>query len=115
MKKALAITVILLGALAAAAMGYRAYLVSELRQHVLVHLADPDAAQFRNTRLVGDWNPRGMVMCGEVNARNALGGYAGHRKYVVMGDSYFHIDDEQLVNSMCSVLDDPMPWWYFRG
>lgn len=47
-------------------------------------LRDPDSAQFRNvyvSRSLG-----APLVCGEVNARNGLGGYDGFRRFVSAGD-----------------------------
>jgi len=44
-------------------------------------LSDPEAAQFRSVRKAGQgW-------CGEVNARNRAGGYAGFRPFLVSGNA----------------------------
>ena len=42
-------------------------------------LKDPDSAKFRNTRLVP--HLQGAVVCGEVNAKNSYGGYAGFSRF----------------------------------
>lgn len=46
-----------------------------------LQLKDPESARFRNLRVlkIGDSNDElvGGVLCGEVNARNAMGGYGG--------------------------------------
>lgn len=39
-------------------------------------LVDPESAKFRNVRTVGD------AVCGEVNARNRMGGYGGFSPFV---------------------------------
>lgn len=49
------------------------------KQLVREALKDPDSAQFRNIRFVQG----GSVMCGEVNAKNGFGGYAGFTSFVV--------------------------------
>lgn len=49
---------------------------SDLKQSVAAQLRDPASAQFRNILGEGD------TFCGEVNARSALGVYAGYRKFV---------------------------------
>lgn len=45
------------------------------REFVLANLKDPDSAQFRNQR----------GFCGEVNSKNALGGYAGFQRFIAAG------------------------------
>lgn len=43
-------------------------------------LRDPESAKFRNVRLVQYLD--GAVVCGEVNGKNAFGGYAGYSDFV---------------------------------
>lgn len=45
-------------------------------------LKDPDSAQFRNVVAYRHPNAAGYVFCGEVNAKNAFGGYSGHERFV---------------------------------
>jgi hypothetical protein len=49
-----------------------------VRQRVREALRDPSSAQFRNIH-----PGQGGYTCGEVNAKNALGGYTGFAKFVV--------------------------------
>lgn len=52
------------------------------RQQVIYSLSDPDSAQFRNFRGYSFSGPTGgYVVCGEVNAKNRLGGYAGFQPF----------------------------------
>jgi hypothetical protein len=53
--------------------------VEATKQALANSLKDPGSAQFRNTRLVA--HPAGMVVCGEVNAKNSHGGYVGFRRF----------------------------------
>ncbi len=49
------------------------------------HLKDPDSAKFKNvffSKLSGS-----PVACGEVNSKNALGGYVGYQRFVAAGTS----------------------------
>lgn len=46
-------------------------------QDVRAQLKDPESATFRNV----EQYPTGV--CGEVNARNSMGGYVGYRGFVV--------------------------------
>jgi len=43
-------------------------------------LFDEGSAQFRNVRT----NSAGDAVCGEVNAKNKMGGYVGYRRFIVM-------------------------------
>ena len=48
------------------------------KEAVKLKLTDPDSAQFRNVRRVGTFN-----VCGEVNAKTPMGGYAGFTAFHV--------------------------------
>lgn len=58
------------------------------RDAVLAKLRDPDSAKFRNVRKLGmigeGVSDRPAVYCGEVNAKNAMGGYPGFAHFPVM-------------------------------
>lgn len=52
------------------------------RQQVRYAMNDPDSAQFRNIRGYSFSGPGGgYVVCGEVNGRNRMGGYAGFQPF----------------------------------
>jgi len=68
---------------------------SKARSLVLEKLRDPNSAQFRNVQRVPfvddpkDLKPgvkMPYVYCGEVNSKNAYGGYVGYTKFGVSGD-----------------------------
>lgn len=96
----------------AAPFFYRSHLVGELKQPLLDMAVDPESARFRNLRISSDWTIRGSVLCGEMNARNRAGGYEGFQKFAVTGNAFVLLDDEKLIEGMCSLLDEPSPWWY---
>lgn len=53
---------------------------SKHQEIVKLRLNDPDSAQFRNVKQ----NPNDKdVWCGELNAKNKLGGYVGFSRYVM--------------------------------
>lgn len=58
------------------------------RDAVLARLRDADSAKFRNVRklgMLGEGVPDSpAVYCGEVNAKNAMGGYPGFVHFAVM-------------------------------
>ena len=61
------------------------------------NLKDPASAQFRNVRLVEFSG--GKVVCGEVNAKNAYGGYVGYTRWVsggVYAQLYKEVEYEHL-------------------
>jgi len=54
------------------------------REFVLAGLRDPGSAQFRNQTGV----------CGEVNAKNSMGGYTGHRRFIATSEELVIIEGE---------------------
>src|SRR5690606_30180026 len=59
-----------------------------VRNAVLAKLRDPDSAKFRNVRKLGMFGEGASnspaVYCGEVNAKNTMGGYVGFVHFAVM-------------------------------
>lgn len=57
--------------------------VSRGKAIVLNRLVDPSSAQFQNVTItrVG----HAAIFCGQVNAKNQLGGYTGYRPFIVFG------------------------------
>ena len=51
------------------------------KQQLLRVLKDPESAQFRNLRLSS--GEGGEALCGEVNAKNAFGGYVGFTPFAI--------------------------------
>lgn len=58
------------------------------QQLLLDNLKDPSSAQFKNLRLVT--GEGGEALCGEVNAKNAFGGYTGFKPFVVTEERLQH-------------------------
>jgi hypothetical protein len=56
--------------------------IAEAKKRTEAHLLDPNAAEYQNVRVVRDKEGHWTV-CGEINAKNALGGYTGFRKFAV--------------------------------
>jgi len=52
------------------------------------HLTDPESAQFRDVRK----NAETGVWCGTVNSKNKMGGYVGHRIFMVLADQSVTMD-----------------------
>lgn len=53
------------------------FVLPKSRQLVADQLMDPASAQFRNDRLIDfNWH------CGEVNAKNPMGGYGGFKRFI---------------------------------
>lgn len=83
MRKSLVVLAVL-GVIVVGVFGWRAHIINELRKPVLERLNDPDSAQFRNEWLLfgwSEWTVKGNILCGEVNAKNQMGGYAGYVKF----------------------------------
>ena len=53
--------------------------ITRFQNLVKANLFDPGSAQFQNIRL----NPDGTALCGQVNAKNRMGGYVGFRQFLV--------------------------------
>lgn len=56
--------------------------VKAVKQHIVSNLYDADSAKFRNLYYIEktenrDGTPGSPLLCGEVNAKNRFGGYAG--------------------------------------
>lgn len=64
------------------------------RQAVLFKLTDPDSAKFRNVVVVAKPG-QAKAVCGEVNAKNQMGGYTGYKRFISAGTAkltYFEND-----------------------
>lgn len=57
---------------------------------MLANLKDADSAKFRNLTV----SPDATILCGEVNAKNSMGGYTGFKRFVVTGSSIVEIEGE---------------------
>lgn len=106
--------IVVLAALAGAVFAYRAYLISELRKPVLAQLSDPESAQFRNERVIGNWRFAGTVLCGDVNAKNKMGGYAGFSPFEA-GVNGASVGKDGDILPPCDFEKDlraTAPWWW---
>lgn len=77
----------------------------ELREAVMDRLFDPESAQFRNVR------GHGVAICGEVNAKNKLGGYVGYKQFhalppVGKDDRWFVLIDDDDENGVARQMCD---------
>ncbi len=61
-------------------------------------MRDPVSTQFRNLRHVPKW----LLICGEINAKNAFGGYVGFTPFSYYTDDDFVtiIDPSERIKSM---------------
>jgi hypothetical protein len=51
------------------------------QREVTRNLTDPESARFRS--LVVTKNNTGKTLCGEINAKNRVGGYVGYRRFLI--------------------------------
>lgn len=65
------------------------HLDAQINRIVRSKLVDPDSAQFRNQ----------SGKCGEVNAKNRMGGYTGFKRYVVLSEELAFIEGAMDQNS----------------
>lgn len=103
--------------LAAAALAYRHFvLVRPLLELVRNELNDPESAQFRSLRLYSEWTLTESVLCGEVNAKNRMGGYVGYRHFQA-SIRVVSIEDPVLTDLYASGqlkrcdFEGVLPWW----
>jgi hypothetical protein len=70
--------------LAAAALAGCTKAEDYLRQQVTEHsnLVDPGSAQFRDIR--SETNDNGILWCGQINAKNGMGGYVGWKPFILI-------------------------------
>lgn len=68
----------------------KAFNVEKAKERVADELSDPDSAKFRKLYLSEFVNPNngqaGLWLCGEINAKNKMGGYVGYRQFFVKDD-----------------------------
>lgn len=83
-----------IAAVLVAGIAYFAYpkwiVIPKARQPILAFLKDPSSAEFRNERIGS-----GGAVCGEVNAKNAMGGYVGFKKYIAAGKDGSYVEGHE--------------------
>ena len=62
----------------------RARGITEARSQVVAALKDPGSVQYRNDAFFKDRS----TICGEFNAKNSMGGYAGFKRYIGKPDQF---------------------------
>lgn len=56
-------------------------LIESAQQTIALQLKDPQSVQFRNMK----GSERAKMVCGELNAKNGMGGYVGFKRFMVGG------------------------------
>jgi hypothetical protein len=67
-----------------------AKMIAEGQDRITGRLNDPESGRFRNVFV----SPRGRAVCGEVNAKNRMGGYVGFRRFISAKDKSGVEEDE---------------------
>lgn len=65
-----------------------AQLIARAKESISEDLKDPDSTNFRRIQVI-----RGSV-CGEINAKNSMGGYVGYKRFFSVGGIIGRIDDD---------------------
>jgi hypothetical protein len=64
--------------------------MASVQEMVRNQLNDPESARFRNVFVA----PDGFLVCGEINAKNRMGGYVGFRRFIAVGEHAFFEDEK---------------------
>lgn len=67
--------------------------IPRARASMVALLKDPSSAQTRNERITKEG-----VLCGEVNAKNGMGGYVGFKKYISYGPQSNYVEGAGLLS-----------------
>lgn len=57
-------------------------MIADAQTLITDRLKDPESARFRSVFT----SPKMLAVCGEVNAKNSMGGYVGFRRFIVAQD-----------------------------
>jgi hypothetical protein len=66
-----------------------AQLIAQAKTTAAYDLKDPESAKFRNIVVVRD------SVCGEINAKNSMGGYVGYKRFFAVGGVVARIDNDE--------------------
>lgn len=67
-----------------------------LKISVLSSLKDPNSADFKDIRHVGD----GRALCGQVNSKNSYGGYSGFKSFVADAEGVYWVGDSSTLSDI---------------
>lgn len=79
--------------------------VENAQKALIDNLNDPDSAKLRKLMYFNDVNNKMQILCGEINAKNRMGGYVGYRKFFIASNGRSDIggnDHSQYYDSYCS-------------
>lgn len=62
------------------------FLYPKIRAGMAAHLKDPASTQFRNEKFASG------ILCGELNSKNAMGGYVGFSRYISDGKDLHYLE-----------------------
>lgn len=103
----------IVGVLIASALSYRQFvLLPAMREPLLKQLSAPQTAQFRLERYVGPWTVGGGALCGEINAKNRMGGYTGFTPYFSAGGEA--VSGPETPRLCDTVSLERAAWWWLR-
>ena len=83
----------------------KAFDIAKAKELVADEFSDPDSVKFRRMFISAFTNPKGetfLYLCGEVNAKNKMGGYTGYRRFQV-DDQHALVDAGEDAQGMASV------------
>ena len=67
-------------------------IIERIKENVRGKLRDPDSAEFRRVNLTREEDA--IYACGQVNAKNAFGGYTGFKWFFATPISMFHSEQD---------------------
>lgn len=95
--------------------------IKKFKNEILDRLKDPDSAKFRKLTWKTPIDKHGnkiVVLCGEVNAKNAMGGYTGYSKFFSNGSDGLIADSDSgnwtFKMIRCACTNGNLPWSCWR-
>jgi hypothetical protein len=82
--------------------GTDAYKIEQAKKQIAQELVDPSSAQFRNV-VVGSEKP--LVICGEINGKNRMGGYNGFQRFEVSDTGMHQVANDDVTPNGDSEFD----------
>jgi hypothetical protein len=82
--------------------------IDDAKKELIDNLNDPESAKIRKLMYFNDQNNNIQVLCGEINAKNRMGGYVGYEKFFIASNGRYDIgqnDHTQYYDSYCTNRD----------